>query len=186
MGRNIKLIIESLDVGAVEPQTTQEETAVVVQSTPQAAVQEEQFVSHLNAKYIFENFIVGNSNRLAFAAASQVADNLITMHGISSAVSLIAFADGTVNLSARSDGSINIHTIIETLGGGGHQYQAGAQFPNKKFEKPPSLKEIEDKLIAMNKEQWDNKEKAEAKARAEAEAKENVKETENNESNSVG
>lgn len=118
--------------------------------------------------------------------ASQVADNLITMHGISSAVSLIAFSDGTVNLSARSDGSINIHTIVEALGGGGHQYQAGAQFPNKKFEKSPSLKEIEDKLVALNKSQWETKEKAEAKAKADAEAKENVKETENNESNSVG
>lgn len=117
--------------------------------------------------------------------ASQVADTLITMHGISSAVSLISYTDGTINLSARSDGSINIHVIIEALGGGGHQYQAGAQFPNKKFEKSPSLKEIEDKLTALNKEQWEAKEKLKAEAEAQAEEKDNTKEIVNNESNSV-
>ncbi len=35
----------------------------------------EPIASHLNPKYVFENFIVGNSNRLAFAAASHVAEN---------------------------------------------------------------------------------------------------------------
>ncbi|MDO4177892.1 MAG: DHH family phosphoesterase [Phascolarctobacterium sp.] len=115
--------------------------------------------------------------------ASQVADSLIAIHGISSAVSLIAYSDGTVNLSARSDGSVNIHVVAEQLGGGGHQYQAGAQFPNKKFAKSPSLKEIEDILVVANKEQWDAKAKAEAEAKAQE--KENSKENENNESNSV-
>lgn len=75
MGKNIKLIIESIDVGAVEPPATQEVQPATAAPAAPAAVQEEKFVSHLNSKYIFENFIVGNSNRLAFAAASQVADN---------------------------------------------------------------------------------------------------------------
>lgn len=75
MERNIKLIIESLDAGAVDCVPNQE--PVQPSTTPVAplAASEEKFVSHLNSKYIFENFIVGNSNRLAFAAASQVADN---------------------------------------------------------------------------------------------------------------
>lgn len=75
MGKNIKLVIESLDVGAVEsPQPQELQPPTPTPAVPSTAP-EEKFVSHLNSKYIFENFIVGNSNRLAFAAASQVADN---------------------------------------------------------------------------------------------------------------
>ena len=124
---------------------------------------------------------------------SQVADYLITLHGISSAVTLISYTDGTIGLNARSDGSINIHVIIEGLGGGGHQYVAGAQFPNKKFEVCPTLKELEEKIVAANKVQWELKEKAEAKLKAEAEAKlkaeaeakAKAKEIRNYESNSI-
>ena len=62
---------------------TEDQPATALQSMPEPApapelngeVHVEKQPSNLNPKYIFENFIVGNSNRLAFAAASNVADN---------------------------------------------------------------------------------------------------------------
>lgn len=35
--------------------------------------------------------------------------------------------DGTMNISARSLGEINVQVIMEILGGGGHQTMAAAQ-----------------------------------------------------------
>lgn len=78
MEKNIKLVIETMDMGTAEPVDTPAPPAPPkgeVIHEPVPAKNEEQFVSHLNPKYIFENFIVGNSNRMAFAAASRVADN---------------------------------------------------------------------------------------------------------------
>lgn len=76
MGREIELIIEAMDTGTIE-EIPAKEVLPVTDNTPKnnPTQNEEQFVSHLNPKYIFENFIVGNSNRMAFAAASRVADN---------------------------------------------------------------------------------------------------------------
>lgn len=54
--------IINIETKAVAPKTVQENPV-------------DKQISNLNSKYIFENFIVGNSNRMAFAAASNVADN---------------------------------------------------------------------------------------------------------------
>ncbi|MCQ2915147.1 MAG: chromosomal replication initiator protein DnaA [Alphaproteobacteria bacterium] len=72
MGREISLVIETMEMGTIE-----QEPKINVTTPPQLQTKEpasDQFQSHLNPKYIFENFIVGNSNRMAFAAASRVAE----------------------------------------------------------------------------------------------------------------
>ena len=72
MGREISLVIETMEMGTIE-----QEPKSNVPTPPQLQTKEpasDQFQSHLNPKYIFENFIVGNSNRMAFAAASRVAE----------------------------------------------------------------------------------------------------------------
>ena len=72
MGREISLVIETMEMGTIE-----QEPKSNVTTPPQLQTKEpasDQFQSHLNPKYIFENFIVGNSNRMAFAAASRVAE----------------------------------------------------------------------------------------------------------------
>ena len=42
--------------------------------------------------------------------------------------------DGTVNISARSMGAINVQLILEGMGGGGHQTMAGAQIKDITLE----------------------------------------------------
>ena len=58
---------------------------------------------------------------------SQVADELLTIKGIQ--VSFVAGKNecGETVVSARSLGKINVQTIMEEFGGGGHLTTAGAQ-----------------------------------------------------------
>ncbi|MBO7303532.1 MAG: DHH family phosphoesterase [Clostridia bacterium] len=65
----------------------------------------------------------GSSNPRVLAA--KAADKLLTIKNISAAFALILIGT-TVNISARSDGSINVQLILEQLGGGGHFDMAGA------------------------------------------------------------
>ena len=47
--------------------------------------------------------------------------------------------DGSVNISARSLGAINVQLIMEKLGGGGHQTMAAAQLAGKNLEEAREL-----------------------------------------------
>lgn len=57
--------------------------------------------------------------------ASKAADRLVDIDGISASFVLYSMDDG-INLSARSDGTINVINIAKMLGGGGHFQSAGA------------------------------------------------------------
>lgn len=57
---------------------------------------------------------------------SQAADELLNIDGICASFAMFE-SDGTVNVSARSLGEVNVQVIMETLGGGGHQTMAAAQ-----------------------------------------------------------
>jgi len=57
--------------------------------------------------------------------ASKAADRLVEIDGISASFVLYSLDNG-INLSARSDGSINVINIAKILGGGGHFQSAGA------------------------------------------------------------
>ena len=58
-------------------------------------------------------------------AASQAANELLTIRGVIAAFTLINTDDG-VNVSARSMGEVNVQLIMEAMGGGGHLTMAGA------------------------------------------------------------
>ncbi len=57
--------------------------------------------------------------------ASKAADRMVEIDGISASFVLYTLDNG-VNLSARSDGTVNVINIAKTLGGGGHFQSAGA------------------------------------------------------------
>lgn len=77
-------------------------------------------------------------------AASQAADDLLNMEGILASFTLFTDKDGSVNISARSFGSINVQIIMEWLGGGGHQTMAGAQFDGETVES--TLQKLQDAI----------------------------------------
>ena len=66
-------------------------------------------------------------------AAAKAADKLLTIRNIRAAFALI-LVGSTVNISARSDGSINVQLILEQLGGGGHFDMAGAALADTTLE----------------------------------------------------
>ncbi len=81
MGKDVKLLIETMDSGlkavysqeqpkeAVRPRVQQQ------QLLNEKTVFQEALESNLNPKFSFETFVIGNSNRFAFAAAQAVANN---------------------------------------------------------------------------------------------------------------
>jgi len=73
--------------------------------------------------------------------AAQAADDLLDIKGINTSFVIAKKMDGTVFISGRSLGDINVQVILETLGGGGHLEIAGAQF------KDTNIEAIKDKLI---------------------------------------
>ncbi len=58
---------------------------------------------------------------------SQAADQLLTVEGVKASIVVGKGDEGHCTVSARSLGQINVQTIMEKLGGGGHLTMAGAQ-----------------------------------------------------------
>lgn len=73
-------------------------------------------------------------------AAPQTADELLHISGVSASF-VMYLKEGTVYVSARSFGKINVQIIMEKLGGGGHLNMAGAQIS------ADSCTEVKEKLI---------------------------------------
>ncbi len=75
-------------------------------------------------KYAISYFDEGVSSENK-VIASKAADRLVDIDGISASFVLYSLDNG-INLSARSDGTVNVINIAKLLGGGGHFQSAGA------------------------------------------------------------
>ena len=69
----------------------------------------------------------GNTRRVI---AAQAADELCELAGIQASFVIFRENEESVNISARSQGTLNVQFIVEKLGGGGSSTMAGAQIPN--------------------------------------------------------
>jgi c-di-AMP phosphodiesterase-like protein len=62
----------------------------------------------------------------AQVAASRAADTILEIQGVAASFALYPIADG-IGVSARSVGTVNVHRVMERMGGGGHFTVAGAK-----------------------------------------------------------
>ena len=60
------------------------------------------------------------------SVSASAADELLTLNGITASFTMCHIGD-TTYISGRSAGDINVQTILEKIGGGGHGVVAGAQ-----------------------------------------------------------
>ncbi|MGL4797061.1 MAG: DHH family phosphoesterase, partial [Paraclostridium sp.] len=65
---------------------------------------------------------------------AQAADELLNVKDVEASFVLGKTRSGTIFISARSLGSVNVHVLMEKLGGGGHIDIAGAQLENTSLE----------------------------------------------------
>ena len=81
----------------------------------------------------------GSDMRICMA---QAADELLSINGVRASF-VLNQENGTVTISARSMGELNVQVVMEKMGGGGHLTMAGAQI------RDVSLDEARDRLITI-------------------------------------
>ena len=83
-----------------------------------------------STKIINDNICLAYTNKEADninIVVAQAADELLNIKKVEASF-VLGQKDGRVFVSARSLGNINVHVLMEKLGGGGHRDIAGAQF----------------------------------------------------------
>ena len=78
--------------------------------------------------------------------AAQAANELLDISGIKASFVLTIY-EGKIYMSARSIDEVNVQTIMEKLGGGGHMNVAGAQLRNVTLGEARSM--LKDVLMAQ-------------------------------------
>jgi c-di-AMP phosphodiesterase-like protein len=103
-----------------------------------------------NAEFIHNKIAISVSNATHEdmpIIVAQAADELLSISGIQASF-VLCMVDGIVMISGRSMGDINVQTILEKIGGGGHLTFAGAQMAGTTLEeaKAKLLESIEEYL----------------------------------------
>lgn len=76
----------------------------------------------------------GDEKEYSSVTTAKAADTLLSMSGISASFVITTRTDGSIGISARSKGSINVQIIMEEMGGGGHFNNAAVQRNDKTIE----------------------------------------------------
>lgn len=84
---------------------------------------------------------------------SQAADDLLTIKGVEGSFVAGINEQGVTVISARSLGAMNVQTVMEKLGGGGHLTTAGAQVSCSPEEALKQIEEVIANDMAKNKEE---------------------------------
>ncbi len=79
--------------------------------------------------------------------AGKIADDLVAVEGIRVSILYYPLEKQQLGISARSDGTVNVQRVMETVGGGGHMTVSGAQIKESEKE------EAEAKILAAIREQ---------------------------------
>lgn len=97
------------------------------------------------AKILFNKYaIVALDDEIAERVLlSQISDKVLSIDGIGAAFTIGYVSNGTVGISARSYGDINVQILMEEMGGGGHFNQAACQ------KKDMSIKDVYDELYKI-------------------------------------
>ena len=93
-----------------------------------------------NAKFYKDNIAISMTDaqhKDMPIIAAQAADELLSISGIQASF-VLCMVDGVVMISGRSMGDINVQTILEKIGGGGHLTFAGAQIAGVELEEAKS------------------------------------------------
>jgi c-di-AMP phosphodiesterase-like protein len=91
--------------------------------------------------------ICEGENENAQIINSQIADELLTVRGVKASFVAGVNDHGQTVVSARSIGDINVQTIMEAFGGGGHMNTAGAQLEITPEEAIEKIKKIAEKEL---------------------------------------
>ena len=100
------------------------------------------------AKFLFDGYAIafGDDDKIIDnIIASQTADALLDIIGVKASFVIYRRSDKIIGISARSLNKVNVQTIMERLGGGGHLSNAATQIPDTTIEETYALlvKEIE-------------------------------------------
>ncbi len=99
----------------------------------------------VSSAWIYKNCAIAVTDKTTEemrVVAAQAADELLGVADVSASFVLSKTGNDEISISGRSLGAVNVQLIAETLGGGGHQTMAGAQF------KGLSQDEVTEKLKA--------------------------------------
>ncbi len=83
--------------------------------------------------------------------AAQIADELLNIRGVKASFTVARRSDGVVFISARSLADVNVHMLMEKLGGGGHIDTAGAQLKDVSTEE--AVEKVEELIMEFLKEE---------------------------------
>jgi len=127
---------------------------IFVRKLLQEPINSEKFIAEAitNAEVYGEKFGIVRLDEKALISdrtlLAKISDRLLTINGVQASFTIGRIDDSTVGVSARSLGNnINVQTIMEAMGGGGHFNSAAVQIKTKEGETPVTIASVNKQLV---------------------------------------